>query len=168
MQDYFQAVADIFFIDCVSCVAAFCWNKHDSAIRFTSSYSLPCVLSFYTLFPPRLPSSRKSIELMHWTSWHPLFLFFSTFLPPYSDLPLHSQKSIAWLDFCATQLYTGKVEQLPLPNSDGVIFTNSDRHTSLWFPILTGLGKTTQHKDVTIRLRYSLFSLVSVANVLRK
>lgn len=35
MQDYFVAVADNFFIDCVSCVAAFGWNKHDSAIRYS-------------------------------------------------------------------------------------------------------------------------------------
>ncbi len=115
MQDYFWIVADTFFIDCVSCVAAFGWNKHSVAIR--------SVITYTVLF--------ADIELKN------------------------SQKSIDWLNFSSAALYNGKVEPLPQPSPDGVIFTTSERHISLWYPIFGGLAKTTQHRDAGIRSRYN-------------
>lgn len=68
-----------------------------------------------------------------------------------------SLEAIAMLRLCAKKLYGGEVIILKVKD-DGVLFTESNSHTKLWFPLLTGLAKTISHGHIDVRF----FSLLSI------
>jgi len=63
-------------------------------------------------------------------------------------------KAISSLEYCAAQLVSGQVVELEsTPSDDGntYLFTDSDRHMAMWFPILTGLAAIIAHPHIDVR-----------------
>eukprot|EP01132_Coremiostelium_polycephalum_P005033 gene5033-6263_t len=75
-----------------------------------------------------------------------------------------SQKAIDILSYCGVQLANGRVCQLVREEgaaSNTPLFTDSEQHISLWFPLLTGLARVISHPDPDLR-SYSLDTLFRV------
>ncbi|PRP79080.1 brefeldin A-inhibited guanine nucleotide-exchange protein 2-like [Planoprotostelium fungivorum] len=73
-------------------------------------------------------------------------------------------KAIDSLSQCAKNLAEGKIVSVEAvsPTNPKVVFTENDRHLSLWFPVLTGLSGIVGHSHIDIRtsaLR-SLFTIL--------
>eukprot|EP01114_Cavostelium_apophysatum_P013913 TRINITY_DN3475_c0_g1_i1.p1 TRINITY_DN3475_c0_g1~~TRINITY_DN3475_c0_g1_i1.p1 ORF type:complete len:1736 (+),score=542.67 TRINITY_DN3475_c0_g1_i1:271-5478(+) len=75
-----------------------------------------------------------------------------------------SLKAVDSLSFCAKQLAEGNVCSLTKSGtSNTVVFTDSDKHLALWWPILTGLSSIVSHVHVDVRMA-SLRSLFNLLN----
>ena len=67
-----------------------------------------------------------------------------------NQFKLISLDAITMLRLCAKRLYGGEVIILSV-GEDGVLFTESNNHTKLWFPLLTGLAKVVNHAHIDVR-----------------
>jgi len=79
----------------------------------------------------------------------------------YKDL---STKAIDILSYCGVQLANGRVCTLVREEgapSNTPLFTDSEQHISLWFPLLTGLARVISHPDPELR-SYSVDTLFRV------
>ncbi|KAF2074690.1 hypothetical protein CYY_004004 [Polysphondylium violaceum] len=79
----------------------------------------------------------------------------------YKDL---STKAIDILSYCGVQLANGRVCTLLREEgapSNTPLFTDSEQHISLWFPLLTGLARVISHPDSELR-SYSVDTLFRV------
>ncbi|EFA78598.1 armadillo-like helical domain-containing protein [Heterostelium album PN500] len=76
-----------------------------------------------------------------------------------------SLKAIDILSYCGVQLANGRVCQLSREEgangSNSTLFTDSEQHISLWFPLLTGLARVISHEDSELR-SYALDTLFRV------
>eukprot|EP01133_Synstelium_polycarpum_P010888 gene10888-12689_t len=76
-----------------------------------------------------------------------------------------SLKAIDILHYCGVQLANGRVCTLAreegASGSNTTLFTDSEQHISLWFPLLTGLARVISHEDPELR-SYALDTLFRV------
>ncbi|KAK5575280.1 hypothetical protein RB653_010537 [Dictyostelium firmibasis] len=79
----------------------------------------------------------------------------------HKELPI---KAIDILSYCGVQLANGRVCALVREEGTSAntpLFTDTQEHISLWFPLLTGLARVISHQDPTLR-SYALDTLFRV------